>query len=99
VLGAVFMAGGIRGSRIARAECEAKAKAAQQAADAQDLQAEREGRAQDLEITNALTQQKQVDNATIEKLQRELAARPPAKCVYDGSNADPDERRSRRLRQ
>lgn len=87
---AVFTAGDIRGKRVARAECEAAAKRAQVAADKQDLQAEREGRAQDLEITNALTQQKKVDDDTIANLQKQLAAQPGSKCVYDKSTADPD---------
>lgn len=98
---AIFFAGDIRGKRVARAECEAQAQRAQQAADAQDLQAEREGRKQDLEITEALTQQNKVDNATIEALKTQLAKRIPAgktdPCLYDKSNADPDDT-SRRLR-
>lgn len=87
---AIFIAGDIRGSRIARAECEAAAKRAQVAADKQDLQAEKEGRAQDLEITNALTQQKKVDDDRIAKLQKQLSAQPGSGCVYDKSTADPD---------
>lgn len=87
---ALFTAGDIRGKRVARAECEAQAKRAQRAADAQDLQAEKEGRAQDLEITNALTQQKKVDDDTIAKLQAQLSKRPAGSaCVYDKSTADP----------
>jgi len=99
ILLAVFLAGDMRGRRVVRAECEARAQQAQQAADKQDLQAEREGRAQDLEVTNALTQQKKVDDETIAKLQADLAKRSAAApCVYDKSTADP-EPRSRRLRQ
>ena len=94
---AIFAAGEIRGKRIARAECEAQAKRAQNAADAQDLAAEREGRAQDLQITDALTQQKKVDDETIEKLKQQLAKSPGASCLYDKSTADPDDP-PRRLR-
>lgn len=96
VLGMVFAAGDIRGSRVERAKCEERARLAQDAADRQDLQAERDGRAQDLEITNALTQQKKVDDETIERLRKQLSA-TGSKCVYDKSNADP-EPRGRRLR-
>jgi hypothetical protein len=83
----IFTAGDIRGKRVARAQCEEQAKRAQRAADAQDLQAEKEGRAADLEITNALTQQKKVDDDKIAALQKQLAG---SKCVYDKSTADPD---------
>lgn len=94
---AIFTAGDIRGKRVARAECEEQARRAQRAADAQDLQAEKEGRAQDLEITNALTLQNKADQDAIADLQRKLATQPSAKCVYDKSTADPDTSR-RRLR-
>jgi hypothetical protein len=94
---AIFTAGDIRGKRVARAECEEQARRAQRAADAQDLQAEKEGRAQDLEITNALTLQNKADQDAIADLQRKLAAQPRAKCLYDKSTADPDAPR-RRLR-
>jgi hypothetical protein len=96
VLAIVFVAGDIRGKRVARAQCEAQAQRAQTAADKQDLQAEKEGRAQDLEITNALTQQKKVDDETIAKLQAQIKQRPTsAPCVYDKSTADPELRRGR----
>ena len=100
VLGAVFIAGDIRGARVARAQCEEQARRAQVAADKQDLEAEREGRAQDLEITNALTLQKKVDDETIAKLKDQIAKRPAsAQCSYDKSTADPDDqpRRVRKL--
>jgi len=95
VLGAVFIAGDIRGRRVEHAKCEEQARRAQRAADAQDLQAEKDGRAQDLEITNALTQQKKVDDETIAKLQKQLSSQPGSKCVYDKSTADPEPRGSR----
>lgn len=97
ILLAVFTAGDIRGKRVARAECEEQARRAQRAADAQDLQAEKEGRAQDLEITNALTLQNKADKDAIAELERKLASISSAKCVYDKSTADPDPLR-RRLR-
>jgi hypothetical protein len=89
----IFFYGEIKGKRIAEAKCEAAAKVAQQAANDQDLQAEKEGRAQDLEITNTLIEQKKVDDAAIETLKAQLAKRTPAavaKCLYDKDNADPD---------
>lgn len=93
----LFAAGDIRGKRVARAECEEQARRAQRAADAQDLQAEKEGRAQDLEITNSLTEKVKEDNDKIEALKQQLAKLPSAQCVYDKSTADPDAPR-RRLR-
>jgi hypothetical protein len=79
----LFTAGDIRGTRIANEKCEAAAKRAQKAADAQDLQAEKEGRQQDLQVTNSLIEQKKVDDATIAKLKK-------SSCAYDKTNADPD---------
>lgn len=88
---ALYSYGYVKGKRVAEAHCEQLAQAAQKAADAQDLQAEREGRAQDLEISNALTNQQKVDNATIEALKKDLANRKPGSdCLYDKSTADPD---------
>jgi hypothetical protein len=95
VLGVVFIAGDIRGRRVEHAKCEEQARRAQRAADAQDLQAEKEGRAQDLQITEALIQQNKVDDETIAKLQKQLASQPGSKCVYDKSTADPEPRGSR----
>lgn len=95
VLLVVFFYGFNKGSQHARAQCEAQAKRAQNAADAQDLAAERAGREQDLQITEALTQQKKVDDENIAKLQQQLAARVPKgktdPCLYDKSTADPDD--------
>lgn len=89
---AIYSYGYVKGKSVEKEKCETAARAAQRAADAQDLQAEREGRAQDLEITEALTNQKKVDDANIEKLQKQLANRKStAACLYDKSNADPDD--------
>lgn len=94
ILIAVYLYGYNKGGDKARLECEAQAKRAQTAADAQDLAAEREGRLQEKEINEALTQQKKVDDDTIAKLQAQLKARVPQgqtdPCVYDKSNADPE---------
>jgi hypothetical protein len=93
-IGMIFLAGDIRGKRVARAECEAAAQKAQRAADDQDLHAEREGRKQDLEITETLTQQNKVDNEKIKALEAQLAKRAGGKsdpCLYDKSTADPDD--------
>lgn len=102
VLIVVYVYGYNRGSVSARLECEAQAKRAQNAADAQDLAAEREGRQQEKEINEALTQQKKVDDETIARLEAQLKARVPQgqtdPCVYDKSNADPDEPAPSRMR-
>lgn len=93
---AIYLYGYTKGKHVAEVRCETAARAAQKAADAQDLQAEREGRAQDLEITEALTNQKKVDDARIKALEKDLANRKPgAACLYDKSNADPDNPPSR----
>jgi|KBSSwiStaDraftv2_1062776.scaffolds.fasta_scaffold113353_3 hypothetical protein len=101
VIGVVFLYGYNKGKGVERARCEAAAKIAQNAADAQDLQAEREGRQQDLQITDALTQQKKVDDAKIAALEKQLSQPRPKgagnPCVYDKSTADPDDA-PRRLR-
>ena len=99
-IAAVWGHGYYKGHSRASYVCEEKAKKAQTAADAQDLQAEREGRKQDLEITESLTQQKKRDDETIEALRRQIAARPAgSKCEYDKDNADPDDSApARRLR-
>jgi type II secretory pathway pseudopilin PulG len=89
---ALYSYGYSRGKFVEKERCEQAARAAQKAADAQDLQAEREGRAQDEQITQTLQNQKKVDDARIEQLQKELANRKPtAECLYDDTNSDPDD--------
>lgn len=89
---AIYLYGYSKGKQVELARCETAARAAQKAADAQDLQAEREGRAQDQQITETLTNQKKVDDAKIEELKKQLANRKStAACLYDKSNADPDD--------
>ena len=99
-IGAVWGHGYYLGHTRASYVCEEKAKKALNAADAQDLQAEKEGRQQDLQITESLIQQKKRDDDTIEALRRQIAARPAgSKCEYDKDNADPDDAApARRLR-
>lgn len=88
---ALFFYGDIKGRRAEHVKCEAAAAQAQTAANDQDLQAEKESHAQDLETTDFLIQQKKVDDAAIETLKAKLAKRPAsAKCLYDKSNSDPD---------
>ena len=96
----IFAAGDQRGKRVMRAACEEQAKKAQTAADTQDKQAQVEVDTQSREIADQLTQQKKVDDATIESLRKQIAQRPAgAKCEYDKSNADPaDEPKPRRVR-
>lgn len=87
VLAIVFVAGNVRGKRIAREECEAAARRAQTAADSQDKQAGREIQQQDDQVTTFLTQQKKDDDAKIAKLEAQVRG----KCLYDKSTADPVE--------
>jgi len=87
----IFFYGQIKGQRAEHAKCEAAAAEAQTAANSQDLQAEKDAHANDLEIANNLKMQKQVDDVAIEKLKAQLANRPTgSKCIYDKSNGDPD---------
>lgn len=96
---AIYTYGYNKGKHVEKERCETAARAAQKAADEQDLQAEREGRAQDLEITKALQEQKKVDDANIELLKKQLAARGKGlPCLYDKSNSDPDDAPTRKLR-
>ena len=87
----IFFYGQIKGEHAEKVKCEAAAVEAQTAANNQDLQAEKDAHANDLEITNNLKLQKQVDDVAIENLKAQLAKRPAgAKCLYDKSDADPD---------
>ncbi len=96
---AIYLYGYTKGKHVAEERCETAARAAQKAADAQDLQAEREGRAQDLQVTKSLEDQKKVDDANIELLKKQLAAKGKGlPCLYDKSNADPDDAPTRKLR-
>lgn len=93
VAGVIFMSGDLRGRRMEHIKCVALAQKALTAANDQDLAAEKEGRAQDLEITNSLAQKAKEDHDTIEALEKRLATGPEGnKCVYDDRTADPDER-------
>jgi hypothetical protein len=87
----IFFYGQIKGKQSEHAKCEAAAAQAQTAANDQDLQAEKETHANDLEILNNLKMQKQVDDVNLEKFKAQLAKRPAgSKCIYDKSNGDPD---------
>lgn len=113
----IFYAGDVRGRRIEHAKNQAAIEAAQAAAARQDQQAQTDVNTQDAEVTKQLMEQKKVDDAAIEDLQRRLAgakqdadranqqaynaaskngskatACPPVNsCLYDKSNADPDD--------
>lgn len=81
--GALYAYADVKATHREHAKCEAAAAAAQAAANDQDLKAEKEGRAQDLEITNSLVEQKKVDDEAIRKLKADLAKNPlAASCVY-----------------
>ena len=102
--GVLFLAGDIRGRRIEKAICAEAAHQADLAADAQDDAAGKEVTTQNDEVQNQLLKQKEKDDAIIAELQRRLDEKPEqpaagkpvhapvlAPCVYDKSNADPDD--------
>jgi len=92
---ALFFYGEVKGRKAEHAKCEAAAAQAQTAANDQDLQAEKDAHANDLEVVNNLKMQKQVDDAALETLKAQLAKRPAgSKCIYDKSNGDPDDQSS-----
>jgi len=71
------------------AKCQAAADKAQKQADNVDLEAEKAGRAQDLEITNSLIAAKAKDDAEIKELQAKLAKSPQAaRCVLTQPDLD-----------
>jgi hypothetical protein len=70
----IFYAGDVRGRRIEHAKNQAAIEAAQAAANRQDQQAQTDVNTQDAEVTKQLMEQKKVDDAAIEDLQRRLAA-------------------------
>ncbi len=95
--GMLFMAGDIRGRRIEKAICAEAAHQADLAADAQDDAATTEVTSQNDDVQKLLLEQKKVDDATIDSLRVQLTKQPagaPATCLYDKSNADPDEQPS-----
>lgn len=99
VLLVVFLYGYNKGKGVERARCEERARIAQEAANTQDTTADKEVRDQERMIVQSLTQQKKVDDARIAELQTQLQKRVPAgktdPCLYDKSNADPDDPPSR----
>ena len=87
----LYFYGDVKGRHAEHAKCEAAAAQAQTAANDQDLQAEKDAHANDLETVNNLKMQKQVDDVALETLKAQLAKRPSgSKCFYDKSNGDPD---------
>jgi hypothetical protein len=89
-----YGAGYFRGERIEYAQCEAKAKAAQQAADAQDLQAAKDVSSDAAQTMAELKKQKDASDAKIVELQNRLttvSVPVGAPCLY-GDNDLPDSR-------
>lgn len=81
--GAVFIYADRKATYRERAACEAAAKRAQVAADAQDAKAERELREKVEATVETLSAQRTADDAIIEHLKVELAKRPlSAPCYY-----------------
>jgi hypothetical protein len=89
IAGSLYAAGDLHGRRIEHAKCEAAAKAAQEAANAQDIQAAKDNERAAVDTANQLTEQKKEDDATIQALQTQLKLRPAdAPCLY-GDGGDP----------
>jgi hypothetical protein len=85
MIGMAYLAGDVRGRRIEYAKCEAAAKAAQQAADAQDLQAAKDANSDAAQVMDELKKQKEASDAKLAELQQRLAtASVPvgAPCLY-----------------
>ena len=83
---AAYFYGDIKATERVSAKYIAADKAAELAATQQDLQAAKDGRAQDLEITNALLQKQKDDDVAIQDLKAKLAAAPPdTACLYPPS--------------
>lgn len=97
ILMSVFLYGYTKGKGVERARCEAAAQRAQEAANTQDREADRQVQEQDQQTVTVLTQQKAKDDEVIRQLEAKLAAAAKKKdaagnpCVYDRSNADPDD--------
>lgn len=76
LLGVAFAAGDIRGTRVTGQACEAAAKAAQKAADDQDLQAEKDAHAADKDVVTQLSDIKRKQDADLATLQDRLEQKP-----------------------
>jgi hypothetical protein len=89
LIGAAYLAGDVRGRRIEYAKCEEAAKAAQQAADAQDLQAALDANADASKVVEQLKKQKETADAQIAELKNRLttvSVPVGAPCLYGDSD-------------
>jgi len=89
LIGMAYLAGDVRGRRIEYAKCEEAAKAAQAAADAQDLQAALEANADASKVVDALKKQKETADAQLAELKNRLATVSVpvgAPCLYGDSD-------------
>ena len=79
----IYLYGYTKGKQVERVRCETAARAAQKAADAQDVKAAVEQRDQATSIAAQLQDQKAKDDLTIEHLKTTLAGKPlNAPCYY-----------------
>lgn len=86
---ALFFAGDLRGRRIAGEKCEAKARAAEVAANLQDKKARVEVAQQSEATIMELNKQREAANARVSELELQLAGRPfDAPCLY-GADGKP----------
>jgi hypothetical protein len=86
---AIFVAGDIRGARVANEKCAAAARKAQVQADKVDTRADKDTRTDESDFAKQATEQKRIDDAEMGRLRDELAKRPvPERCVLTGPDAD-----------
>jgi len=79
----IYLYGYTKGKQVERVKCEAAARAAQKAADAQDVKAAIEQRDQAQDVVAQLSTQKVTDAKLIEDLKIKLAGQPlNAPCYY-----------------
>ena len=74
--GALYAYADLKATHREHAKCEAAAVAAQNAANKQDTQAQQEVSTQDAQVVNQLKDQKRVDDAKIEWLEKEISKKP-----------------------
>lgn len=85
---AIFIAGDIRGTRIANEKCAAEVRKSQEQATKIDRRADVDTRADETSFAKEAATQKAIDDAEIKRLNAELAKRPAAhRCDIDDADA------------
>jgi hypothetical protein len=88
LIGMAFLAGDIRGRRIEHTKCEDRARAAADAAVAQDRSAQKELDASNATTLEELSKQKETSDARVRELEKTMAD-GIVQCVY-GADGKPD---------